>query len=221
LKSLNFTGDNPWCQCVVKQHDNFKPRAGEVSRCATNVASNTLEPVWNETHEVDWRVGDRLEFHIFDKGTLASKEEGKATLLGSNRFYPHGFEGDLPITDLDDALLHVRIVPVIDEKFPVLHEIHWPITTARWSTEQVYDLGKDPAIFKHKADLLAGYNTPNAAVQALNSANIDIPKTIFDHGYCIVLHWEKKVQTHLLVYRSDALEQAAKKFAINLSETVH
>lgn len=221
LKSLNFTGDNPWCQCVVKPHGSVKPRAGEVSSCQTNVASNTLEPAWNETHEVDWRVGDMLEFHVYDKGTLVSKEEGKATVLASSRFFPHGFEGDLPITDLEDATLHVRIVPLVDKKMPAVHLPHWPITTARWSTEQVYDLGKEPGVFKHKALLLAGYNNPKAAVEALNSANIDIPKAIFDHGYCIVLHWEQKVQTHLLVYRSDALEKAAEKFGVNLSQTAY
>lgn len=211
LKHLNFTGDNPWCQCSVKDHYHTDSEEKTVAMCQTKAIPSTLEPHWDETHELEWRVGDCLEFHVFDKGTLASKEEGKGIDLASTRFYPQGFEGDLPIDGLEDATLHVRIVPVIDKLLPAVHEPHWPITLAQWSVSQVHDLGKDPAAFKGKAELISGYVSPSEAVKALNAASVDIPKSVFDHGYCVILHWDKQVQTHVLMYRSDSFEAVAQR----------
>eukprot|EP00928_Gymnodinium_smaydae_P047320 TRINITY_DN31575_c0_g1_i1.p1 TRINITY_DN31575_c0_g1~~TRINITY_DN31575_c0_g1_i1.p1 ORF type:complete len:463 (+),score=96.25 TRINITY_DN31575_c0_g1_i1:47-1435(+) len=214
LKHLNFTGDNPWCKCVVKQNNARETP----SKCETNVAHNTLEPEWNETYEIDWRLGEALEFHVYDQGTIGSKEEGSAFVLPSERFYPAGLEEDLRIKGLESATLRVRIVPLVDSALPPAPEPHWPVPIERWSSEQSHVLGQDPSSFEGKAMLLMGYDSPVAAVEALNSANIDIPKAIIDDGYCVILHASK--QTHTLLYRSDMLETVSKIFLFSVRSDV-
>merc|ERR1711964_589759 len=89
LRHLNFSGDAPWCCCEIQKATNKE----QSSNCKTQVVKNTLDPVWNETHELDnWRVGDSLVFTVYDHGVLSSKTEGVST-LESGRFYPGGFDG--------------------------------------------------------------------------------------------------------------------------------
>eukprot|EP00927_Polykrikos_kofoidii_P052187 TRINITY_DN45972_c0_g1_i1.p1 TRINITY_DN45972_c0_g1~~TRINITY_DN45972_c0_g1_i1.p1 ORF type:complete len:492 (+),score=59.69 TRINITY_DN45972_c0_g1_i1:161-1477(+) len=110
LRHLNFTGDNMYCSFKVLRMDgNSGPPTPHCSY-ETRTVSKTLDPVWNETHEVDaWHIGDPLEFTILDKGLLASKTEGRA-VLPSEYFYPNGFDGDVPIEGLTNAILHVRVI---------------------------------------------------------------------------------------------------------------
>eukprot|EP00927_Polykrikos_kofoidii_P040347 TRINITY_DN3450_c0_g2_i1.p1 TRINITY_DN3450_c0_g2~~TRINITY_DN3450_c0_g2_i1.p1 ORF type:complete len:749 (-),score=127.71 TRINITY_DN3450_c0_g2_i1:144-2390(-) len=108
FRHLSRTGDAPWCRCEVRHADQRE----SPSRCETRALPETLDPVWNETHELDsWCVGEALEFTLFDKGPLGSKLEGKA-LVQSHQFYPHGFEGDLFINGMEHATLFVRIFAV-------------------------------------------------------------------------------------------------------------
>eukprot|EP00928_Gymnodinium_smaydae_P067709 TRINITY_DN5070_c4_g1_i1.p1 TRINITY_DN5070_c4_g1~~TRINITY_DN5070_c4_g1_i1.p1 ORF type:complete len:1035 (+),score=243.79 TRINITY_DN5070_c4_g1_i1:77-3181(+) len=108
LQHLNFTGDAPYCVCEVLHADGHHQR----TQVQTQPIQGTLEPQWNETFRLDpWRAGEPLEFGIFDKGLMGSKAEGTKIILDSEQFYPDGCEGELPIPGLEDARLHIRIVP--------------------------------------------------------------------------------------------------------------
>jgi hypothetical protein len=123
LKHLNLIGDNMKCSCVV-QH------AGMVevpSKCTTK-GKKMLEPVWNETFELAWEAGEAIEFKVHDEGMLTSKTEG-VVLVPSEHFYPNGFAGDLPISGLSAAKLHVTILPTAAES--VLSRVFKALDAAR------------------------------------------------------------------------------------------
>eukprot|EP00929_Paragymnodinium_shiwhaense_P106337 TRINITY_DN7162_c0_g2_i5.p1 TRINITY_DN7162_c0_g2~~TRINITY_DN7162_c0_g2_i5.p1 ORF type:complete len:836 (+),score=289.73 TRINITY_DN7162_c0_g2_i5:90-2597(+) len=118
LQHMNFTGDQPWVQCVVLH----KEHKGEPVHCKTKPVKG-LEPVWNETFELDWQVGEDVEFTVFDKGMLTSKEEGQPTTLFSDQFWPNGLEGDLPIAGIENAFLNIRVVPILSQPATVKQQI--------------------------------------------------------------------------------------------------
>eukprot|EP00927_Polykrikos_kofoidii_P084287 TRINITY_DN8839_c0_g1_i3.p1 TRINITY_DN8839_c0_g1~~TRINITY_DN8839_c0_g1_i3.p1 ORF type:complete len:1250 (+),score=240.71 TRINITY_DN8839_c0_g1_i3:677-4426(+) len=108
LKHLNFSGDKLLCVCQVRHADkDTKP-----SKMQTKALVGTLNPEWNETRELKpWHMGDPVDFMVEDHGMLGIKMEGSAT-LSADRFYPYGFEGELPINGLKHAMLHVAVVPM-------------------------------------------------------------------------------------------------------------
>jgi len=103
LKAMNFAGNDPWCECKV----------GKRVGCKTAVVKGSLEPEWNETHEVEWHEGEDLHFTIYDEGMIASKTEGDVT-LPSEKFFPNGFDGEVKIEGLEDGGLHIRVA-VLDD----------------------------------------------------------------------------------------------------------
>jgi len=111
LKHLNnFTGDQPYVVCEVK---NIDP-AAETTRVETQPVAegDTLNPFWGETHTLErFSEGESLEFTVYDKGLVASKTEGKV-VLPSDLFFPNGFSGMVVISGLPDALLHVIVRPL-------------------------------------------------------------------------------------------------------------
>jgi len=110
LKHLNsFTGDHPYVVCEVK-HAAHRERRTKVETKPVTVG-DTLNPVWNETHELEpWHQGEPLEFAVYDKGLIGSKTEGKATLPAEMFFNnPNGFCGPLQISGLPHALLMVAV----------------------------------------------------------------------------------------------------------------
>jgi hypothetical protein len=58
-----------------------------------------------------WQVGDMLEFTIYSKGSSGPEIEGTALLAGEE-FYPNGFDGDILINGLANAMLRLRVLPV-------------------------------------------------------------------------------------------------------------
>jgi len=110
LNLQNFSGDQMWCSCKVVHTQQRDTQ----SECGTQYVVKTLEPVWNETFEMEWNVGDALEFIVFDSGPNGDKPEGEATTVTSEQFFPNGLEGDLPIVGLDNAFLNIRVVPLVD-----------------------------------------------------------------------------------------------------------
>eukprot|EP00928_Gymnodinium_smaydae_P038671 TRINITY_DN26623_c0_g1_i1.p1 TRINITY_DN26623_c0_g1~~TRINITY_DN26623_c0_g1_i1.p1 ORF type:complete len:940 (-),score=216.04 TRINITY_DN26623_c0_g1_i1:68-2887(-) len=108
LRHLNLSGDAPWCLCEVRRKKGGKDVVS--SSCRTAALRNTLEPCWDETHAIEWRVGDSLEFTVYDKGILTSRVEGRVS-LASSEFYPSGFDGTLQLSGLPDAQLQVRVAP--------------------------------------------------------------------------------------------------------------
>merc|ERR1712232_972763 len=102
LQHMNMTGDNPWCQCKVV-------KTGKV--CNTAAIKGTLDPEWNESHDLLYTVGEPLEFTVFDKGAVGSKTEGTATIT-SDQLQSGGFDGELEIrTEKGDAhgKLYIKI----------------------------------------------------------------------------------------------------------------
>merc|ERR1711933_61239 len=73
---------------------------------------------------------------ILDKGLLGSKTEGKAE-LPSEIFYPHGFNGPLPISGLPEAFLEVAVQAVEDALVTTEPVITEPVTTEPVTTEPV------------------------------------------------------------------------------------
>jgi len=128
LEHMNhFTDDHPCCVCEVRHTD------GSTSRVETKAVTegDTLSPVWAERFEFEnWQPGEALQFTILAQGLLGSKKEGKAELL-SESFYPHGFNGLLPISGLQEAVLEVIVQAV--EEAPVLTQ---PVPTTQ-PTSQV------------------------------------------------------------------------------------
>eukprot|EP00928_Gymnodinium_smaydae_P046233 TRINITY_DN307_c0_g1_i1.p1 TRINITY_DN307_c0_g1~~TRINITY_DN307_c0_g1_i1.p1 ORF type:complete len:330 (+),score=85.50 TRINITY_DN307_c0_g1_i1:61-990(+) len=107
LAHLNFTGDNMYTVAEI-------PRGmlHHSPKIETQVQKGTLDPVWNELHDLEgWVPGEPLVFTVYDEGMVGSKTEGKAQ-LNSEDFYPQGFEGPLALEGLQDATIIVRVVPV-------------------------------------------------------------------------------------------------------------
>lgn len=93
---------------------------GNASRVETKPVTegDTLNPVWAERCEFEnWQPGEALQFTILDQGLLGSKTEGTAE-LSSETFYPHGFNGLLPISGLQEAVLEVVVQAVEDVPVP-------------------------------------------------------------------------------------------------------
>eukprot|EP00927_Polykrikos_kofoidii_P034426 TRINITY_DN29221_c0_g1_i1.p1 TRINITY_DN29221_c0_g1~~TRINITY_DN29221_c0_g1_i1.p1 ORF type:complete len:341 (-),score=54.77 TRINITY_DN29221_c0_g1_i1:96-1118(-) len=112
LKHLNFLGDAPYCVCEVKHMD----QKTTPSSFRTQTVSKSLDPVWNETHELNnWHPGEALEFIIYDKGLIGARTEGRCS-LPSSLFYPHGFEGEIPLHGLLEASVYVRVIPTYDSQ---------------------------------------------------------------------------------------------------------
>jgi len=109
LKHMNhFTGDHPYVVCEVKHAAHREKRTKLETKPLT--VGDTLNPLWNETHELEpWHPGEPLEFSVYDKGLIGSKTEGKATLPSEYFSQPNGFSGNLPISGLAHALLHVAV----------------------------------------------------------------------------------------------------------------
>merc|ERR1712129_20494 len=74
-------------------------------------AGDTINPVWNETLELDaWQPGESLEFVVYDRGLMGSKTQSKTT-LPSEFFYPNGFRGVISLAGLPNARLRIEVLP--------------------------------------------------------------------------------------------------------------
>eukprot|EP00929_Paragymnodinium_shiwhaense_P059857 TRINITY_DN29945_c0_g1_i4.p1 TRINITY_DN29945_c0_g1~~TRINITY_DN29945_c0_g1_i4.p1 ORF type:complete len:2081 (-),score=509.43 TRINITY_DN29945_c0_g1_i4:327-6569(-) len=98
LKHLNVSGDNMWCECVSDKRRRFK----------TKTVSNTLDPIWNETHEIACADGRNLVFTIYDAGDRGTKTEG-SVMVSTSRIGAEGMEASLPISGLERTMLTLRI----------------------------------------------------------------------------------------------------------------
>jgi hypothetical protein len=94
---------NMWCQCEIM---------GTATQVKTQTVAKTLEPVWNETYELDWHVGQPLVFSLYHEGR---QTEGNPTEVSSEQFFPNGLEGDLPLEGLEGVFMNIRVVPLIDQ----------------------------------------------------------------------------------------------------------
>jgi len=108
LQHMNhFTGDHPYVVCEVKHADNHAEKTRVETKTITE--GDTLNPVWNETLELEnWQVGEALELTVYDKGLIGSKTEGRM-VLPSEFFFPNGFNGMVGIPDLPNSKLHMTL----------------------------------------------------------------------------------------------------------------
>mmetsp|Transcript_86728 Transcript_86728/g.240559 ORF Transcript_86728/g.240559 Transcript_86728/m.240559 type:complete len:1129 (+) Transcript_86728:53-3439(+) len=87
----------------------------KLSKFQTPVVKKTLTPVWNHSGEIaEFVPGDKLSFSVFDYDRWKSPDFLGKLVLTSDQFYPHGFEGELPLSEAGKgiaAYLKVRITP--------------------------------------------------------------------------------------------------------------
>merc|ERR1719410_2815743 len=98
---------DPYCVCEIAG----KPREAKLT---TKVINDNLDPVWEHHGELPgYRPGDTLVFRVYDKDVAKSDSLGLLH-LESAKFYPQGFEGELPLADAGKgikAYLKLRIQP--------------------------------------------------------------------------------------------------------------
>jgi len=107
LQHMNhFTGDQPYCTCEVK---HMHQHAGTTKIETKPAEGDTMNPFWGETHILEpWYPGESLEFTVYDKGLMGSKNEGKV-VLPSDMFFPQRFSGMVQISGRSYPLLHVIV----------------------------------------------------------------------------------------------------------------
>mmetsp|Transcript_112500 Transcript_112500/g.195209 ORF Transcript_112500/g.195209 Transcript_112500/m.195209 type:complete len:886 (-) Transcript_112500:92-2749(-) len=73
------------------------------SQFLTRVAHDTSHPSWDETHELtDYQFGDPIEFVVLDMSKTPRMNEDASVAAGKllgEQFFPHGFDGDLQLTE--------------------------------------------------------------------------------------------------------------------------
>jgi hypothetical protein len=97
VRNADWMGaSDPYCMCVIPGKE---PPLGK-SRLKTKVITDDLNPVWNFRDVMPgYKVGDNLQFKVFDEDLAADELLGLAQ-LPHERFYPDGFTGELSLTDL-------------------------------------------------------------------------------------------------------------------------
>jgi len=98
-----------YCVCEIQG----KPDAPKVQ---TKAVKNTCDPMWDHEAEVmEFAVGDTLAFHVYDQGVDKQDDYLGTLTVTSEQFYPVGFEGELPLSDVGrgiQAFLMLKIVPL-------------------------------------------------------------------------------------------------------------
>eukprot|EP00747_Dinoflagellata_sp_TGD_P167123 gnl/TRDRNA2_/TRDRNA2_191035_c0_seq1.p1 gnl/TRDRNA2_/TRDRNA2_191035_c0~~gnl/TRDRNA2_/TRDRNA2_191035_c0_seq1.p1 ORF type:complete len:875 (-),score=119.38 gnl/TRDRNA2_/TRDRNA2_191035_c0_seq1:67-2691(-) len=102
LRNADWVGkSDPYCVCWIPSKAD--------SRCQTKHINNTLDPEWNEVHEIsDYEPGDRLEFEVYDYDVVGKHDLLGRTTLGSTIVF-EGFCGELQLSG--GGLLRVRVQP--------------------------------------------------------------------------------------------------------------
>merc|ERR1712190_326222 len=109
-KHLNhFCGDAPYVVCQVERGD--KQAKGVAPHFKTK-SVKSLEPVWNEAHELDpVHPEDSIKFTILDKGLIGSKTEGIINMLAES-FFHTGFSGQMSVPNKPEAKINIAITPL-------------------------------------------------------------------------------------------------------------
>merc|ERR1719183_1815589 len=115
---MNYTGDKLRCTLEVKHNESVDKPTKITTKSIKMLpkAGKVCEPVWNETHELMWTVGDALQFTVLDDGLVTSSKEG-TVIVPSENFYPHGFAGEIPLSgpNASNGKLHITIIPTSRE----------------------------------------------------------------------------------------------------------
>jgi hypothetical protein len=113
LKNAGFCSEkNLYVVCKVPHTQ----KSAKPTTCQTMTTTGSTTPSWqgkDNTHEIDsWKPGEPLEFNIFNQVKLGSQFVCRGA-LPSDRFWPNGFEGDVPVEceGKPQGMLHVCILP--------------------------------------------------------------------------------------------------------------
>mmetsp|Transcript_128867 Transcript_128867/g.223498 ORF Transcript_128867/g.223498 Transcript_128867/m.223498 type:complete len:167 (-) Transcript_128867:100-600(-) len=113
LKSLNVTGDAPYCKVRVVRKGS-KEIATNLARhlvasATTKVIKGNLSPEWNEEFILTgWYDEDSIIFDVMDEGTLGAKREAQI-VLDADKFYPIHFDSYLTIDQPTKSYLWVKV----------------------------------------------------------------------------------------------------------------
>lgn len=94
LRALDLGGkSDPYCTCKIQGHTETEIK--------TRVMLNTLEPAWNHTEALrGCAEGDTVEFVVYDWDVSKENDFMGRAILDFEEFFPEGFEGDLPLSDV-------------------------------------------------------------------------------------------------------------------------
>jgi len=147
LRNADWIGkSDPYCTCEILA----KPDAGKIK---THVIKNNLNPTWDYEAELsEFEAGDILVFKVYDED-FGKKDDFLGTLsVMSEQFYPHGFEGDLPLQEAGTGItanLRLRIPPaIVVNSIPAVQ----PVAEAPIQLPAVFGQ-EDPAIVELREQL--------------------------------------------------------------------
>eukprot|EP00927_Polykrikos_kofoidii_P060658 TRINITY_DN55596_c0_g1_i1.p1 TRINITY_DN55596_c0_g1~~TRINITY_DN55596_c0_g1_i1.p1 ORF type:complete len:612 (+),score=99.91 TRINITY_DN55596_c0_g1_i1:61-1836(+) len=187
LNYLAAEGKAAWIACEVKQHQESQ---GSQAACETRSIRGESDPVWDETHELaPWHVGEPLEFCIYSKGVVNSRIEGRAR-ISSGRFYPDGFDGNLPIAGLDNSMLRVRVMPESSQLSPAqARSLRAMVQQAEQAADALEALGKGSSArhgsgsSPHLELIFEGIDSPSTSAPGSPTSKSPLPKaTAVDSG---------------------------------------
>jgi len=102
---------DPYCVCAIQ-------RQPKLSRVTTPTIMNNVNPLWNHEAEIpNWTPGDALVFNVYDKDWGKSDDFLGTATLESERFFPSGFDGEVPLEQAGKgikAFLKLKIQPAAE-----------------------------------------------------------------------------------------------------------
>lgn len=120
LRNADWGGkSDPYC--------TFEISAQGSKKFKTRIIEDDLDPVWNESFEVEYIPGTHLCFEVFDKDVGPKRDDllGKVT-LEHHVYYPRGFDGDLRLLEAGKGVAATLRVAVFVPNAPAKH-INQPV----------------------------------------------------------------------------------------------
>mmetsp|Transcript_73956 Transcript_73956/g.128302 ORF Transcript_73956/g.128302 Transcript_73956/m.128302 type:complete len:164 (-) Transcript_73956:78-569(-) len=113
LKSLNVTGDAPYCKvrAVAKGSKEMATNLARhlVATASTKAIKGDLNPVWNEEFLITgWYDEHDLIFDIMDQGAMTAKREAQI-VLEADKFYPIHFDSYVTIDQPTRSYLWIKV----------------------------------------------------------------------------------------------------------------
>lgn len=120
IKSAKGLKDTDWIgnsdpYCIIEIPSSKKNKKRKVGR--TEVCGDSAEPVWNQSFIVDCKLGDYLEFSVFDEDTFSDELLGRAT-LDHKMYFPFGYDGEIRLNETGQETWSFIKVSVEVQKAP-------------------------------------------------------------------------------------------------------
>jgi hypothetical protein len=145
----------------------------------TNVANNTLNPIWNYTGEIDgFMDGDVLQFTVMDKDTFPNPDDflGQISLRAED-FYPQGFHAEVPLSESKTNATLTVMISVIGSNEPGAvmveegEQMTAPETLVTTNTSQVMGAPVSPRTVTMAAPTTSTYSAVNVPSQSCYSGS--------------------------------------------------